>query len=162
MKIRKQVYELIPDDLDTFPVWEFALDEEGEDNQDEATVRPSIGSEPIDPAEGMKIVKATFRLADGSTALGYITPPEDESNDLGTIQPVIVSDNGQVAFWCGVIIPSAEQLAESYNILSKQPLEIFPLAFESDVALVGGSVSGIVPGFLILEDWESGKTRTVT
>src|SRR5882724_9722481 len=39
-QIRKQVYELTLEDLVAFPAWEFALDEEGEPDQDEATVRP--------------------------------------------------------------------------------------------------------------------------
>jgi len=32
MKIRKQVYELTPKDLEEHATWEFALDEEGEEN----------------------------------------------------------------------------------------------------------------------------------
>ena len=43
MKIRKQVYQLTLDDLERTPVWEFALDEEVEEGQDEATVRPVEG-----------------------------------------------------------------------------------------------------------------------
>ena len=35
MKIRKQVYELTISDIEEFPVWEFASDEEGDDGQDE-------------------------------------------------------------------------------------------------------------------------------
>jgi hypothetical protein len=53
MKIRKQVYELTTDDLEHFPVWEFALDEEGDEVQDEATVRPRESSAPLNPEEGM-------------------------------------------------------------------------------------------------------------
>ncbi len=49
-RIRKQVYELTVDDLDRHPVWEFALDEEGEEGQDEATVRPYEPQGVLDPA----------------------------------------------------------------------------------------------------------------
>ncbi len=37
--IRKQVTALVPDDLERFSIWEFALDEEGEEGQDEARYR---------------------------------------------------------------------------------------------------------------------------
>lgn len=101
MKIRKQVYALTPDDLAQYPIWEFALDEEGEEDQDEATVRPFTGSDSPDPAEGMFIVRGQFTLADGTIFPGYLTPAED-SSDLGTVQPQIVSESGQVGFWLGM------------------------------------------------------------
>ena len=71
MKIRKQVYDLAVSDLENHPIWEFALDEEGEDGQDEATVRPWEGGEPLNPADGMFVVRATFELADGTRLVGY-------------------------------------------------------------------------------------------
>lgn len=40
MRIRKQIYEITLEDLLQFPVWEFALDEEADEGQDESTVRP--------------------------------------------------------------------------------------------------------------------------
>ena len=73
--IRKQVYELTAGDLEQRPIWEFALDEEGEEGQDEATVRPWTGNQPLDPADGMFVVRAVFELADGTKLTGYLTPP---------------------------------------------------------------------------------------
>ncbi|WP_338438878.1 hypothetical protein [Synechococcus elongatus] len=60
LHIRKQVYELTADDLDQHAVWEFALDEKGEERQDEATVRPYEGNQPLNPTDGMFIVRALF------------------------------------------------------------------------------------------------------
>ena len=40
-RIRKQVYLLTVEDLNDHPLWEFCPDEEGEEDQDEATVKPS-------------------------------------------------------------------------------------------------------------------------
>jgi hypothetical protein len=71
MKIRRQVYELTLDDLSKFPVWEFALDEEGEEGQDEATVRPYEVTGALDPSDGMFVVRASFTLADDSKMQGY-------------------------------------------------------------------------------------------
>jgi len=85
MRIRKQVYELTVQDFDQHPVWIFALDEEGEEGQDEATVRPRPATRPVDPTEGMMVVKARFTLADGTSMTGYITPPTPGLTGLGTI-----------------------------------------------------------------------------
>ena len=98
MKVRKQVYELTLADLERTPVWEFALDEEGEEGQDEATVRPFERSLPLDPGDGMFVVRARFRLADGTPLLGYLTPPVQADSSLATIQPIIVTPKGQVIF----------------------------------------------------------------
>src|SRR5580765_5204572 len=95
-RIRKQVYELSLQDLHSSPVWEFALDEEGAEGQDEATVRPYEISGPIDPAEGMFIIRAAFILRDGTKMVGYLTPPFQGDGTLGTLQPVIITKDGQV------------------------------------------------------------------
>ena len=66
VRVRKQVYELTLEDLSRFPIWEFKLDEEGEEGSDESTVRPYTASGPLDPKERMFVVRAVFTLADGS------------------------------------------------------------------------------------------------
>src|SRR6185369_14028391 len=152
-KIRKQVYDLTLDDLSTSPAWEFALDEEGESDQDEATVRPHSFSGPLDPSADMLIVAARFWLADGTSMRGYLTPPSADDRSLGLIQPQIVTDGGQVRFWCGRCPPDT---ARAYQLLGRDSASVFPLRFESAVPLIGGAVSGTVPGFLCLEsDFET-------
>ena len=104
MKVRKQVYDLTLADLATTPAWEFALDEEGEEDQDEATVRPTHGNAPIDAAAGMYVVRARFRLADGTEQVGYLTPPVQGDATWPAIQPVVVTPHGQVMFWFGALL----------------------------------------------------------
>lgn len=162
MKIRKQVYELTLDDVKKFPVWEFALDEEGEEGQDEATVRPYEVSGPLEPSDGMFIVRATFTLADGTRMHGYVTPPVKRDDGLGRLQPVIITERGQVLFWHGVVPPSAENLAQSYARLGRDAAKSFPAQVVSDVELVGSPIRATIPGFIILDNWETGATRTVT
>jgi hypothetical protein len=82
MKIRKQFDELTLDDVRRFPVWEFALDDGGEEEQDEETERPWKISGPLDPSDGMFSVRASFTLADGTKMNGCSTPPLP--GDLGT------------------------------------------------------------------------------
>jgi hypothetical protein len=162
VKIRKQVYELTLDDVGKFPVWEFALDEEGEEGQDEATVRPLKISGALDPSEGTFIVRAAFILADGSKMQGYLTTPVLGDAGLGQLQPVIITESGQVVFWHGVIAPDAQALSQSYEKLGRDPARVFPLQVTSSVELVGAPIRTTIPGFLVLEDFVTGKARIVT
>jgi len=109
----------------------------------------------------MFVVRAVFRMADGSTMRGYITPPRNDDASIGTLQPIIVTDRGQVRFWCGTAAPGAKRLAHSYDLLGKEAKQVFPVHFASDVELVGGPVTGSVRGFLVLEDFQTRRTRTV-
>jgi len=162
MKIRKQVYELTLQDLKRFPVWEFALDEKGEEGQDEATVRPVKIAGALDPSDGQYVVRAEFKLADGSKMQGCLTPTRQGKESLSTIQPVIITDKGCVGFWCGVIAPDARRLAESYRKLGRDPAKVFPIQVASGVQLVRGPISTMIPGFMVLEDFKTGRTRIVS
>jgi hypothetical protein len=161
VRVRKQVYELTLEDLGRFPIWEFKLDEEGEEGSDESTVRPYTASGPLDPAERMFVVRAVFTLADGSRMPGYCSPPVRGDDSIGTLQPIIVTDRGQVRLWCGTTAPDLKRLTRSYGRLGKDARDVFPVQFESDVELVGGPVRRSMPGFLVLEDFQTRKTRTI-
>lgn len=161
MKVRKQVHELKPADLEQAPVWEFALDEEGEGDQDEATVHPVAATRAVNPSEGLFIVGAVFTLADGTKMSGYLTPGVQGELDLGTVHPTIVTDEGQISFWRGVAQLGADHLARYYSMLGKKAHDVFPLTFASDVEIIGGPVSGVVPGFLVLESFDSRHAKVV-
>jgi hypothetical protein len=161
VKIRKQVYELTLDDLSKFPVWEFALDEEGEKGQDEATVRPYDISGAVDPTEGMFVVRAAFVLADGTQMHGYLTPPVQANSGLGTLHPVIITNRGQVMFWHGVVTPDAQRLAQNYEKLGRDAVRVFPVQVTTNIELVGGPIHTEIPGFMVLEDFRTGNTKTV-
>jgi hypothetical protein len=151
MKLRKQVYKITLTDLAQFPVWEFALDEEGEDGQDEATVRPYQYSPPLDPNDGMFVVKAIFTLADGTQLEGYLTPPVQGQNDIGTLQPIIITERGQVSFWYGIQEPNSEEINKMYRMLGKNASQVFPLRFKSAVEILDGDIEGILEGFLFFK-----------
>lgn len=158
----KQVYELTLDDLDAFPIWEFRLDHESEEKQNESTVRPHRASGPLDPTDRMFIVRANFTLADGAQMKGYLTPPMRDQNNVSTMQPIIVTGRGQVRLWCGTSVPDASRLARCYQLLGRVSKDVFPVRFESDVELAAGPAGGSVPGFLVLEDFKTWTTRVVT
>ena len=116
----------------------------------------------MDPAGGMFIVRAWLTLADGTRVHGYLTPPFDGDTWLAFIQPQAVTPGGQVSFWCGILAPKRRDISASYARLGKSSArQVFPLRFESDVPLKSGAVSGDVPGFMVLENFRTRKTRVL-
>jgi hypothetical protein len=149
--VRKQVYALTLEDLRVHPVWEFALDEEGREGQNEATVRPVPSAAPVDPTTGTYVVLAEFLLADGSLMSGYVTPPLNRAAGIRAVHPTIVTARGQVTFWLGLTYPDAKLRTESYGILGKSAAEVFPLTYRSAVEIAGGPVTGVIDGFVHFE-----------
>lgn len=151
-RIRKQVYDLTLADLSIFPAWEFALDEEGELGQDEATVRPCASIDQLGASDGGLVVAASFELADGTKLHGYVTPTTSDEFDLGTMQPIIITEAGQQGFWHGILEPTQEEITAAYRRLgNKSAPEVFPIHFTSNMPLRDGCACGEVPGFLVLD-----------
>jgi hypothetical protein len=115
----------------------------------------------LDLSDGMFIVRAAFTLADGSKMQGYLTTPVQGDDGLGTLQPVIVTERGQVLFWYGVLAPDTQALSESYKKLGRDATRVFPIQATSSVELAGGPIRATIPGFMVLKDFTTGKTRTV-
>jgi hypothetical protein len=159
--LQKQVYELAVNDLERFPIWEFSVDPEARGGQNESTIRPYLEAGPLNSAERMFVVRATFTLVDGVKLKGYLTPPARGREGFSTMQPVIVTERGQVRFWCGTTAPDAKRLAQNYAYLGRDARHVFPMRFESDVELIGEPARGTIPGFLVLEDFQTRSTRTV-
>jgi DNA-directed RNA polymerase subunit RPC12/RpoP len=139
--IRKQIYELTLEDLERFPIWEFCLDEECEEGQDECTLRPfRIGECNF---ESMFICAATFTLANGAQYHGFVSP----ENDLGYSQPTLYIDNERlVYFWYGPK-PTAEAIDKSLEWLGGRESNIFPIIwrtpFLSESIPQEGKIDGI-------------------
>ena len=66
---RKPVDSLTPEDFATFPIWEFASDEEGVEGQDETWVRPvdarAIPRNAYSLSVGARVVLANGRIVTG-------------------------------------------------------------------------------------------------
>lgn len=149
MRIRKPVCELTLDDIRQFPVWEYALDEEGEDGQDETTVRPCEISQVLAPSD--IIVRTRFTLADGTEMFGTSQTPFLGNDSLGRLQPVIITERGHVLFWHGIFAPKAAEIALNYETLDRDAARVFPIQFSSDVKLAGAPIRGRIPGFMFLK-----------
>ncbi len=155
-RIRKQVGDLAPSDLDEYPTWEFAIDEEGEGG-DEETIRPRPEVKFVDPADGLFIVHAEFAAADGTRFDGFVSPHEDRHG--AHANPTIVTDKAHVPFWFGIVPPSRAHLRASYGALGKAPAELFPLRYRALVEHAGSELKGEINGFM---HYESGRTEKIT
>lgn len=145
-RIRKQSYDLRPNDFVQFPILEYALDEEGEAGQDEATVKPRPDRTVADPAEGMLIARAEFVARDGSRYQGYVSPSEEEG--FGFVQPTMVTDAGQVSFWYGAFPPTPSALEADYELLGKTAEQLFLVTFRALVEHEGARLEGEIPAFM--------------
>jgi hypothetical protein len=149
-RVRRQVYDLTVEDLERYPLWEFALDEEDEEGQDEATVKPSEETEVPGYSPGVYILAADATFADGTTAIGYLYSggPED---GMGCTQPNIVTTSGQVNFWLGwlrfVKDPQA-RIAEACQILGKDRSSIFPICLRTRPHINGAVMELVVDSFM--------------
>jgi hypothetical protein len=154
MRIRKQDYELNLLDLRQFPVWEYALDEEQDKGQDERTVRPYLASSSVDPHKAYLIVRASFHLIDNTQMVGYIRPVRLSGPKFMApvvpvdMNPVIVTEKGQVVFWYGASKPDSEEISQNYHLLKKKPSNVFPIRFVSDVEVMDSIAEGTLEGFL--------------
>jgi hypothetical protein len=150
--ILKQFGQLKPEDFAAVPVWAschfFDYDEPWYDDTDEETFRPWAGSLPVDPSEGMLLVRAAFRTARGREFSGFLTPaPFDAGQDLGLIQPHLAIGDRFFKFWGGMLgVPAAEKSA-FYSALGAEPAQIFPIVFSCNAELASGVSSGSIAGF---------------
>ena len=147
--IRKQCYDLRPEDLERFPIWEHALDEEREPGQDEATVKPRPDLTVADPGEGLLLARAELTARDGTRYDGYVYPSQEQA--WGFIQPTIVTGDGQVNFWCGAFPTKPPALAAAYELLGKSAEQLFPVKLQCVVEYEGATLEGDVSAFMHYE-----------
>jgi hypothetical protein len=146
----KQFAELEPDDFERHPVWigchTADYGKPWYESTDEETFRPRTGKLPADPFEGMLLVKATFKLRDGSRYTGFVTP-SDDSDDLGTQQPQMFVQGQRFSFWGGMAGISSDTQQALYAALNRGPNEIFPLRFAGKPEFATGVMNGEIKGF---------------
>ena len=150
-KIRKQVYLLTAQDFVDHPIWEFCLDEESVEGQDEATVRPTDEIEVEGYSDGMYVVAADATLSDGTVLPAYLYT--GEPNNVGGIQPNLIVEAGQVNIWYGWlrIFKNPEgYVADCLSRLSRPREAIFPVKFETRAKINGGRLSVTIDGFKAL------------
>ena len=81
-----------------------------------------------------------------------VSPPNDSDDDMGAIQPVIVTDGGQIMFWWGILEPTRDWMDSAYHFLGRAASDVFPIRFLSDLDSTDGPISGVIAGFMQMGD----------
>ncbi len=137
----KQVYELTENDLIENPLWSF-LSEDDDKAHDEATVQNCDFNKLPD---SVFIVSASFITADGTTYSGYVYG--ETANEMALVQPNIIIDDKQVAFWYGVAKPENSAIVDIYSRIGKSRKELFPLKWQINIDIENIISSGTIEGF---------------
>lgn len=135
LETRKPIDRLTRGDLSTFPVWEFALDEEGIEGRDETWVRP-LDTQVVPRGQYSLQVATDFTVACGRTYGGFI--------DVTTAEEPIEICGGVILDGSDyLVIPSPEMFdytkarAEFLSRLGLSESEMFPISYTLRVPVEG-------------------------
>lgn len=98
IKTRKPIGELTADDFVAFPIWEFALDDEGVEGQDETWVRP-VPERIVGKGRYSLSVAADFQTPSGLDIPGFIDVGTAEGVEVGSA--VLLPDGAYVVVEAG-------------------------------------------------------------
>ena len=131
MALIKPIGELTSDDLEMFPLWEFATDAEGD--YDETCVRPVVADAvPVDADNTVYHVACDVFLASGRTLSGHV---EVCNGALDGGPPMVVNDLGD-AFPLGD--PPHRRNQAAFDALFRVPYEaLFPVRWRLRLPLAG-------------------------
>ena len=156
-KLRIQFNDFKREHFDISPIWEFAIDEEGEEGQDETTLKPRPDIFFPDPSAGLLIIECEFESNSGKRFIGLCSP--SFNNSLSSIQPYIFTDHEMIMFWFGISRPEDETKRNIYSKLGETPGGLFPLKFKSKLSnSLGLKIEGVINGFM----WMSFSDQSVT
>jgi len=150
--MKKQSYELNPDDFRRYPVWVSADESEA---TDELTVHPADEGVNVDVDAQTVIVGADFVDAHGKTYCGYIYWFRPLL--VGYLQPVMFVGDDFLNFWNGMAAPSAQYLETIRSLLGPSS---FPLRFRSWAVSGLDALEGELAGIYFLD--EDSKERVVS
>jgi hypothetical protein len=146
-RIRKQCSDLTAQDFERFPIWEYAIDEEGRPGQDEATVRPSLVRRGTDLAAGDFLVLGVFSFPNGRARLGVLTV--GGGSDVAATQPSLFRTDRLLNFYLGALLPPKAALKRDARFLVTVCDKPFPIHYGSVLRDRSGSflIEGVLEGF---------------
>lgn len=134
LRTRKPIDQLRPEDLNVFPIWEFATDEEDVEGRDETWVRPLRTK--VVPADSYSLsVAATFKLACERELPGFVGVSTVDGVELDHAVLLPPKDY--------VFVPSADywnakvDYRKAATSLGLRLKEVFPLRFTLAVVIEG-------------------------
>lgn len=142
LKVRRPYAKLSLRDLETYPVWEFASDEEDIPGQDETTLRPCLDA-TVRRGEGCYLLRATFTLADGTKARGFLTSVDDPAR-YRLMAPTVLIGKRQLP----LVLSRNEDAQAKCKLWKKTHTAIFPLHFSTEMTYDGRFLSSALETFL--------------
>jgi hypothetical protein len=134
LRTRKPIAGLTVADLDAYPVWEAAPEEEGAaGDHDASRVRP-VDTELVPPGVCGLAVAADFTSADGTPYVGIVGVSTDDGVDIDGAS--LLPDGGFVAVAHGME-PQARDQEMAERALGKLGEQIYPLQFTLRVCVAG-------------------------
>ncbi|HSP30575.1 MAG TPA: hypothetical protein VLO13_00940, partial [Halomonas sp.] len=134
LQTRKPINELNPEDLEAFPIWEFAIDEEENEEQDETWVSPVRGN-VIDSDEYSLSVSANFITASGKAISGAVDVTTADEFEFGH---AFLLYDGSYIFVSSEKFPDPNQERNAVALALGLPVEkVFPLKFTLRVLIEG-------------------------
>ena len=135
-KTRKPVDQLRQIDLETFPVWEFASDEEGKEDQDETWVRPVRAKQIPSDAYSLSVA-ARLTSPSGVEYQGIVWVSTAEGFEA--VHAAIVTKEDYVFIpWPGMT-GASKMASEAAKELGMKASELFPLTYRLAVPIEGES-----------------------
>lgn len=133
LQTRKPIDALTSKDLEAFTIWEFAMDEEADDEQDETWVRPL--ERATIPRDALSLsVAADFVAADGTPFVGIVAVSTDE--EIAFDGAGLLADGAYVYAAHGAKTPLRYKTSAASE-LGKPPGGIYPLRFTLRALLEG-------------------------
>jgi hypothetical protein len=134
LKTRKPIDELRIADVEAFPVWEFATDEEGNEGQDETWVRPLWGKQI--PADAYSLsVLASFTAPTGAKYKGIVGVSTAEGFEA--VHAAVLTDSNYVFVpWPGMA-GASEMARDAARELRSSANDLFPLSYRLAVPVEG-------------------------
>jgi hypothetical protein len=159
-RVRKQVHELNASDLEAFPCWEYASDEEDRRGQDECTVRPLPLGE-LASATHQVFVQAAMLFPNGRVRPGMGTL--NAGNDPSGHQPVLLLPEGSITFYKGAPQPNPAAVKRFVSALRRVSPVPLPVRYVSVLFGTNGEplASGVLEGLYWLANWRTGELHVV-
>jgi hypothetical protein len=159
-RIRKQVHELDASDFEAHACWEYATDEEGNDDQDECCVRPlPLGQ--LAGATQQVFVQAVFLFPNGRIRTGMVTL--NAGDDPSGHQPVLFLPEGPLMFYEGATQPKPSAVKRFVSALKRVSPAPLPVRYVSALVASNGApvAAGSLEGLYWLANWRTGELRAV-
>jgi hypothetical protein len=134
LKTRKPIDQLRIADVEAFPVWEFATDEEGNEDQDETWVRPLPGKQIPGDAYSLSVL-ASFTAPTGAKYKGIVGVSTAEGFEA-VHAAVLTHDNYVFIPWPGMA-GASKMARDAAKELGSKAKDLFPLSYRLAVPVEG-------------------------